>query len=617
MERAWCTATVATQFPAICIKNGRHYPETGVHVLITAAGGVPYACEPPKQPLTSFFGEPGSWSTRPSTIENNWAPESQKLEFTIMRSKRALSYQILTLEEHFEPLGPKRILTLDGGGLRGIVSLCFLKKIETLLRKRHGNHADFRLAHYFDLIAGTSTGAIIAAGLAIGLSVDELSEEYLRLGRKVFRASMWRKGVFRDRYDGTGLIAELKRVFGDRTLGDPELCTGLLIVTKRMDTASPWPLGNNPKGRYFNAKAKSGAIANADYPLWQVVRASTAAPTFFAPEKIIIAREAGKDSVKGDFVDGGVSPHNNPALQALMYATLDGFKVCWPAGQDRLLVVSVGTGCGNLAKPASKVVAQAGINALTSLMDDCSTLVETLMQWMSDSSDATSIDAEIGNLGKDLLGGKPTFRYRRYQLDLTREGVNAILPGVPEKTLASLPEMDKPENLDLLKKLGELAAIQVRDHHFPVAFDLLKPPSPSDKLKMYRRRDETSVTAIPLDLEAKPGAVVGSQLFSYHKWDARQICKRGDWLVHSGDDVYTVDRETFERTYVQFAPGQFRKTSLVWAERAEKDGEISTKEGSTRYKAGDFLVYNQANRKDGYAVKLSTFNLLYVEASVA
>ena len=73
----------------------------------------------------------------------------------------------------FRAPGPKRILALDGGGLRGIVSLAFLKRIEALLKERHGDDPDFRLCHYFDLIAGTSTGAIIAAGLAVGMSVDD------------------------------------------------------------------------------------------------------------------------------------------------------------------------------------------------------------------------------------------------------------------------------------------------------------------------------------------------------------------------------------------------------------------------------------------------------------
>ena len=79
-----------------------------------------------------------------------------------------MSYAIRNRDQHLANDGrPKRILALDGGGLRGILTLGLLQKIEDTLRERHASQ-DFRLCHYFDLIAGTSTGAIIAATLALG-----------------------------------------------------------------------------------------------------------------------------------------------------------------------------------------------------------------------------------------------------------------------------------------------------------------------------------------------------------------------------------------------------------------------------------------------------------------
>ena len=83
-----------------------------------------------------------------------------------------MSYRILSRDEHFQLPGPKRILVLDGGGLRGILTLGFLGRIEQLLRERYSGEHGFRLCHYFDLIAGTSTGSIIAAGLAKGMRVE-------------------------------------------------------------------------------------------------------------------------------------------------------------------------------------------------------------------------------------------------------------------------------------------------------------------------------------------------------------------------------------------------------------------------------------------------------------
>ena len=94
-----------------------------------------------------------------------------------------MSYQPKDLFGHLHNNGqPKRILTLDGGGLRGILSVGILQRIEDILKQRHGGGTDFRLSHYFDLIAGTSTGAIIAAALAQGWSVEQVLEKYMELG---------------------------------------------------------------------------------------------------------------------------------------------------------------------------------------------------------------------------------------------------------------------------------------------------------------------------------------------------------------------------------------------------------------------------------------------------
>jgi len=441
-----------------------------------------------------------------------------------------MSYQPPSKNPHFRASGPKRILSLDGGGLRGIVSLVYLKRIETILRERHEGSAEFRLSQYFDLIAGTSTGAIIAAGLAIGLSVDELIEQYESLAHSVFQSRWWRKGIWRERYNERALISELQAVFGDRTLGDESLETGLLIVTKRMDTGSPWPLGNNPAGAYFAGGPDADFLPNAEYPLWRVVRASTAAPVFFAPEEITIAQKRGHPSVQGLFVDGGVSPHNNPALQAFMYATLEGFKLGWPKGKDRLLIVSLGTGSGDPSQRSSILAASDAIKALKSLMDDCGDLVETIMQWLSHSSTARPIDREIGDLANDLLTGRPAFTYQRYQLDLKPEAIEAIMPKLVPKEIKNLTAMDRPENLPTLKLLAEITSDAIAPEHFPNTFDLPRNSGQSadSALKPYRRRDNTPVTAIPMALVATPDNQPGDALFTYHKWDDTQTAKSGD-----------------------------------------------------------------------------------------
>jgi len=304
--------------------------------------------------------------------------------------------------------------------------------------------------------------------------VEQIRAKYMSLGNAVFQKALLRQGLFRAKYDAVKLSNELKAVYGAQTtLGGPELLTGLVVVTKRLDSGSPWPISNNPRGKYF-AGRPGGTIGNGEYPLWQVIRASTAAPTYFDSEAITIATATGMKSVQGEFVDGGVSPFNNPALQALMYATLDGYRIGWSTGADRLLLVSVGTGAASPEIRIATLAAQHGLRSLLSLMEDCAVLQETLLQWMSSSPTARSFDREIGDLRNDLVAHAPLISYLRFNVDLGKESVQRLDPSLTDDAhIASLVEMDAPENMDTLHRLGCLAAerdIQAGD--FPSRFDL-------------------------------------------------------------------------------------------------------------------------------------------------
>jgi uncharacterized protein len=383
-------------------------------------------------------------------------------------------YAKRTLKEHFDAVGPKRILALDGGGLRGILTLGILKGIERELRQRHGNEAAFRLSDYFDLIAGTSTGAIIAATLALGWSVEDVAKKYFELGSRVFQRSLLRQGLFRAKYDERLLIQELQGVYGaDTRLGSDRLLTGLLVVIKRIDSGSPWPVSNNPNGKYFRSRP-GGTIGNGDYKLWAAVRASTAAPDYFDPERITIAEMPNHPPIYGDFVDGGVSPFNNPALQALMYATLGGYHINWPTGEDNILLVSVGTGSSDPSVRRSQIAAAGAFQALLALMDDVATLQETMLQWMSHSVTARKIDSELGTLDGDLIAGKPLLTYLRYDVGLQPAAVRELLNNEADTIpLENLTAMDAPENMDALHRLGTAAGeVKVNGKQFPDVFDL-------------------------------------------------------------------------------------------------------------------------------------------------
>jgi len=379
-----------------------------------------------------------------------------------------------SFEQHLDPtLAPKRILALDGGGLRGVLTISFLKEIENLLRTQTGGGDDFRLCDYFDLIGGTSTGSIIAAGLALGMSVDEIRGHYFRLGHSVFKPSIFNNGYISQQYDAAKVADALKEVYGDRTLGSPGYRTGLIVLCKRLDTGSQWVLSNNPKARYHHADGHARTVPNRDYPLWSVVRASTAAPTYFAPEHIqIAAADAHHHAVQGEFVDGGVSTMNNPALQLVLAATVPGYGFGWEMGENKLEVTSVGTGRASQALGPStgtdSLAAKHAVKALKSVLDDCADMVEVVMQWLSNSPTARPIDRELGTLAGCSAGGGPSLSYRRYNVHFEASWFKQELGrGYEQKMLDALAQMDKPANMMHLEEIGALAAKRfVRPEHF-------------------------------------------------------------------------------------------------------------------------------------------------------
>jgi len=126
------------------------------------------------------------------------------------------------------------------------------------------------------------------------------------------------------------------------------------------------------------------------------------------------------------------------------------------------------------------------------------------------------------------------------------------------------------------------------------------------ELTKYLKKTASRVVAVQLDLETDG--------LTYQKWGGTQTCKAGDWIVNNDGDVYTVDCETFGRTYGAVSPGIYKKVAPVWAEVTEQPGQIATKEGVTHYKAGAYLVYNEPDGKDGYAVDAETFEKMYAPA---
>jgi predicted acylesterase/phospholipase RssA len=386
-----------------------------------------------------------------------------------------------TFKQHLDPSNkPKRILALDGGGIRGLLTAGLLQRVEDLLRARAGGDPAFRLSDYFDLIGGTSTGSIIAAGLSLGMTAAEVRDSYFTLGNATFKRSLLRIGAVRQKYDAENVATALKSLFKDRTLASGDFKTGLMVMSKRLDTGSPWPLSNNPAAHYFSLRDSSTTVPNGEYPLWKVVRASTAAPYYFGPEKIVIKTGDTKRDLKGvtgEFVDGGVSPNNNPSLALVLMATIKGYEFNWEMGADKLLVVSLGTG----RKSANVGVSEGfeatslahAMRALASVMDDCGDLVETTMQWISQSPTAREIDRELGKV-EPASGAAPRLSYLRYNVTFEGDWFREHL-GLDwaEKDVVALAAMDEPANMPKLDEIGKLAGTKlIKDEHFPAAFDL-------------------------------------------------------------------------------------------------------------------------------------------------
>src|SRR5438045_7941289 len=120
------------------------------------------------------------------------------------------------------PVRPKRLLSIDGGGLAGLIPAEALILIEKQLDDITGKQLP--LCDRFDLIGGTSTGAILAAGLALGLSAKQLRDFYLQFGKEIF-TKVWFGERFWHSYSDAKLAKHLKEVFGDVTLGSDRLRT--------------------------------------------------------------------------------------------------------------------------------------------------------------------------------------------------------------------------------------------------------------------------------------------------------------------------------------------------------------------------------------------------------
>lgn len=367
------------------------------------------------------------------------------------------------LKNQLDPNRKHRMLSIDGGGIRGVIALEVLARIERELRAQT-QKKDLVLAEWFDFIGGTSTGAIIAAGLSIGMTVDELRVIYAEHGKKMFKKAHVLERMMRNRYCHRQLEDMLKRIFGaSTTLGSSKVKTLLMLVLRNATTDSPWPITNNPNAK-FNLREKAGNENNLDIPLWQLVRASTAAPTFYVPEQITIG------SKTHTFVDGALTPYNNPAFMMFLKASMPEYKLNWKTTEEDLLLVSVGTGMQPGTAPNRTL---RNMHFLHSVVSVPAALIyaniveqDKMCRVVGNCLQGDELDLEIGSLrGNRSPIEKKLFTYVRYNAELTEDGLAAI--GC--KHLAHLPlnRLDAFDLMEPMKAVGAaMADAKVKSEHF-------------------------------------------------------------------------------------------------------------------------------------------------------
>jgi uncharacterized protein len=368
----------------------------------------------------------------------------------------------MSLAEKIKSGSQKKILALDGGGIRGILSVEILAKIERLLREKLGKDEKFVLADYFDFIAGTSTGAIVAACLSWGMTVDRIRNFYLENGKEMFDKASLLDRYYRHKFDSEKLSARLRAEFGaETTLGSDKLGTLLMMVLRNASTDSPWPVSNNPAAKYNDCARPD---CNLNLPLWQLIRASTAAPTYFPPE---IVKIGAKEFI---FVDGGITMYNNPSFQTFLMATVEPFNLNWPTAEDKILVVSVGTGTSPYAnadlRPDEMNVLYNATSIPSALMFAALNEQDFLCRVFGKCLAGDPLDREVGDMiGKRGPLQAKLFTYVRYNAELTREGLDEL--GLNDVEPTNVQQLDSVEFVKDLQRVGEaVAERKVKAEHF-------------------------------------------------------------------------------------------------------------------------------------------------------
>ena len=312
----------------------------------------------------------------------------------------------------------KLILCLDGGGIRGILTLQLLKKLEEI-----GGIPCYEL---FDMVAGTSTGGIIAGLIASGKDAKQIEDLYIKLVTKVFKKRSWQASrfLYPPLYDKVNYRIALDALVGNATL--MEVCNvnriDLLITSK--DVAA----GEETFFTCFREYEGNFSGTYKDVLLKAVMEATMSAPTYFTPLE--------------RFVDGGTTTYNNPTLGAIMEAVHYGPSKKYQL--DKLTVFSFGTGTTVQLKSPDEVTNPKGL--------DIAFWLKYIMAETGQDASEMQVDI-IRDVIKPL--GKTDFRRFQISIDTT------ALHKLDNRNISSIPHVEADWLYDL--KDEDLKGIDLDD----------------------------------------------------------------------------------------------------------------------------------------------------------
>jgi predicted acylesterase/phospholipase RssA len=377
----------------------------------------------------------------------------------------------------------RRLLSIDGDGTRIYLSLRILRRIETELR-RHTGDAGLTLGAWFDYVAGTNSGGLVAALIATGYPMAEIERRLKVSAPVIFRRrglAAWllangpaalvasRRPASTVRADDTEKL--LRQWFagndGPMTMGDVHDVTEchLLLGLHNLTTDSRWPMSSNPDATF----SRDPVGSNLDLPLWGLVRATLAAPRRFEPVRLPLM---GRTATANDFADGASGGMTNMALQLAMMATLPSYRLEWASGADRLLLVSVGSGLAEHVPTADRRRRRRPVPAYlrrreehTSTLSHASVREDLLCRVLGDVRwAAPTVDLELAGVNLEYAGtNRPLFSYVRYNDSLSDKALRRL--GVGHGYGKDLRRRDRLPRVDELGEVGDGIAAQVDLEH--------------------------------------------------------------------------------------------------------------------------------------------------------